>query len=421
MTAAATRVGTPIAQQLSTLLDVAEQVAAPMQPALPVIDRDAIALGLAGVHPSFLRHARSESATAYRLTHCCEPPAFREAPTFYVSNHPTRRMAQPMTTTPHRLDLHAHAVTPACRAALARAGVELIGGIPVPPWSPELALEFMDAHGIRRQYLSLSDPGVDFLRPKEACSLARESNDELAAVAVESAERFGAFATVSLHNVDAACAEATRALDELALDGVVILSSTTDGRYLGDPALDPLLAELDRRGAWVFVHPTAVPRDARPQYAIPNFIAEYPFDTTRTFISLLFNGAFDRYQRIRWQFAHGGGTLPMLHKRIRALAQYAPLAVDALGLPEGARSLDGDSAPSAFSRSFFDTALIADRPALLAVNAIGGPERLVFGSDWPFAALMYGPSGDPQPELGEVFDPDSRRLIDHHNAKQELT
>jgi 4-hydroxy 2-oxovalerate aldolase len=40
------------------LLDVAEEVAAPLQPQVPVIDRDAITLGRAGVYSSFLKHAR---------------------------------------------------------------------------------------------------------------------------------------------------------------------------------------------------------------------------------------------------------------------------------------------------------------------------------------------------------------------------
>jgi 6-methylsalicylate decarboxylase len=322
-------------------------------------------------------------------------------------------MAQPMTSS--RIDLHAHALPSAYRDALHNGGVDRIGGIPVPAWSPTLALEFMDAHGIERQYLPRSDPGVDFLDRNAAIALARECNDELAAIAAGS-ERFGALAAVSLQDVDAAGAEAARALDDLRLDGIGLLSSSTDGRYLGDPRFESLLAELDRWAAWVFVHPTAVPADARPEYAIPNFIAEYPFDTTRTFISLLFNGAFDRHPAIRWQFAHGGGTLPMLGKRIDTLAAFAPLAVDVLGLPEGARELDVGSATAALERAFFDTALIADGPALLAVEAMSVTKRMVFGSDWPFAPLMYGEDNDPQPALGEVFEPVDRRRIDQDNA-----
>ena len=52
---------------------------------------------------------------------------------------------------PHRIDLHAHYLAPAYKEALRAAGMGLIGGIPVPEWTPELALDFMDSHGIAVQ------------------------------------------------------------------------------------------------------------------------------------------------------------------------------------------------------------------------------------------------------------------------------
>lgn len=43
------------------LLDAAEDVAAPLLPATPTVDRDAVTLGLSGVYSSFLKHARRVS------------------------------------------------------------------------------------------------------------------------------------------------------------------------------------------------------------------------------------------------------------------------------------------------------------------------------------------------------------------------
>ncbi|HEY3187203.1 MAG TPA: 4-hydroxy-2-oxovalerate aldolase [Solirubrobacteraceae bacterium] len=53
------RAGVRTGIDVPALLDVAEEIAAPLQPTVPVIDRDAVTLGLAGVYSSFLKHARA--------------------------------------------------------------------------------------------------------------------------------------------------------------------------------------------------------------------------------------------------------------------------------------------------------------------------------------------------------------------------
>ncbi len=316
---------------------------------------------------------------------------------------------------PHRIDAHAHYLAPHYKEALQKAEMWLIGGIPVPDWTPELALEFMDAEGIAVQMLSVSDPGVEFVEEEGARALARACNNYAAEVAREHPDRFGAFAVLSMSDVDEALREAVRALDELSLDGVGLLSSYA-GRYPGDPVFEPLLSELDSRGAWVMVHPASVAPEHKPELSVPGFIAEYPFDTTRAFISLLFNGVFETHPNIRWQFAHGGGTLPMLRARLSAASAAAREFGPFLGLPEGCALLTPDSARDALAGSFYDTALVADPPALGAVAAVAGPGHLLFGSDWPFAARMYTADGDPQPALGEVFSTDDLLAVEREGA-----
>lgn len=316
---------------------------------------------------------------------------------------------------PHRIDVHAHYIAPAYREALIHAEMWMIGGIPAPDWSPELALAFMDAHGIQRQMLSVSDPGVEYVPADKRLDLARACNDYVASVMAEHQGRFGAFAVLPLSDPAAALGEAVRALDGLHLDGIGLLSSS-EGKYLGDPTFEPLIAELARRGAWVFVHPTAINPTDKPSYQTPDFIAEYPFDTTRAIISLIFNGTFDRHPDIRWHFAHGGGTLPMLHLRLTALGASAKEFGAALGLPAGSSILTNESVPRALSGVLYDTALIADEPGLVAVSAMAGADRLIFGSDWPFAARLYTNDSDPQPALREAFDADLLQKIERQTA-----
>lgn len=301
----------------------------------------------------------------------------------------------------HRVDLHAHYLAPAYLKALADRGITTLSSLPIPEWSPASALRFMDAHGIAFQMLSLSDPGVRFVAdPAEALALARTCNDYAAEVVRAHPRRFGALAFLPLFDVAAATAEAVRALDALDHDGVGLLSSE-GGRYLGDPSFEPLLAELDRRHAWVFVHPTSVPEDDRPSYGIPDFVCEFPFDTTRTIVSLLVNGTFQKHPRIRWHFAHGGGTVPMLRARLNAVTA-------AIGRPAAEKQL---------AALAYDTALIADAPELEAVKAMAPARHILFGTDWPFAGRLFKPKGDPQPQLSDVFGDDARHAIDRRNAR----
>lgn len=320
----------------------------------------------------------------------------------------------------NRVDVHAHYLAPAYLAALKASGIGLIGGIPIPQWSPQRALRFMDLHGIQIQMLSVSDPGVNFVAPGQAGQLARECNDYVAGVVRQHPKRFGAFAVLPVQEADQGRAEAINALDKLEMEGVGLLSSY-EGRYLGDPLFEGLMSDLNRRSAWVFVHPTAVADTDRPAYSIPNFIAEYPFDTTRTIISLLFNRTFERYPKIRWHFAHGGGTIPMLRPRLSALAGNAKQFGALLGLPKPATGLTAKSPERALKKSFYDTALIADAPGLEAVQALAGGKKILFGSDWPFAERLYNDKKfDPTPALSKTFSASKRRGIDRLNARAEF-
>jgi 6-methylsalicylate decarboxylase len=317
---------------------------------------------------------------------------------------------------PGAIDVHAHFLPPRYREALAEAQIWTIGGLPVPEWSPELAIAFMDAHGLAAQVLSISDPGVEFLAAAEGAALARQCNDYAAQLIAEQ-PRFGALAVLPSQDPDAAVTEAVRALDELGLDGVGLLSSS-GGHYLGDPRYAALMETLDARNAWAFVHPTAPAQ--RPSYEIPDSITEYPFDTTRTIVSLIFNGLFARYPRIRWHFAHGGGTLPMHALRLRSLAANAREFGEVLGLPAGASSLDRGSFAAAVERSYFDTALVADPASLEAVRLLAGAPRIVFGSDWPFAARLYPDSGELQPAVDDVFSEAQAAAIRRTTAEGQL-
>ncbi len=80
-----------------------------------------------------------------------------------------------------RIDTHLHIVPPRYAAWLAERGYTA-GGMPIPPWSTDAALDVMDAHGVAAGLLSISTPGVHLGDDAEARSKAREVNEDAAAV-----------------------------------------------------------------------------------------------------------------------------------------------------------------------------------------------------------------------------------------------
>jgi predicted TIM-barrel fold metal-dependent hydrolase len=282
-----------------------------------------------------------------------------------------------------RVDTHVH-VTPQCYlAALERVfGGRLPG---VVPSSRDGLLELMERYEIDAAVVSLGPPGVYLGDQVQANELARRLNEEAAELVRSEPARLAALAALPLPDVDAAFAELAYALDELRLDGVFLLTNI-GGTYLGDEAWGKLFDELERRGAYVFVHPTLPPHPLPLQH--PVWLYEFPFETTRAVAQLVYSGTLERCPGVRIQLAHLGGTVPFLAHRLASLADREPAAAERA--PAGA--------PAYLRRLFYDTALSNNRVALASTLEATDLEHVVFGTDWPYAALSQT-SSDPAPGL----------------------
>jgi 6-methylsalicylate decarboxylase len=296
-----------------------------------------------------------------------------------------------------RIDAHGHLIPEAYRAELEKREIET--GYPLPPATPEIFSTVMEEHGIDAAIVSLSPPGVWFGDAGLAKELSRLVNEETAALVREQPSRFAGLATLPLPDVDAALGEIAYAYDELGLDGVALLSNH-DGTYLGDPAFDPIFAELERRGAYVFVHPIQ-PATPSPLPEAPVWLQEFPFDTTRAVTNLIYSGTLERCPHVRLQLAHMGGTAPFIAHRIAEWAGREPARAEAA--PAGALAY--------LENLYYDTGLANNRVAVAAVRELAGLDRILFGTDWPYAVLA---DGDPGVGLG--LDGEERVKVDETNV-----
>ncbi|BBJ43912.1 amidohydrolase [Streptomyces antimycoticus] len=305
-------------------------------------------------------------------------------------------------TFPARIDVHQHIVPPLWAETLAAHGLDS-GGWAIPAWSPTSALAMMDQQGIATGVLSVTSPGIHLGSDAQARDLARAVNEYGAEVVRDHPGRFGHFASVPLPDVDAALTETAHALDTLGADGVVLMSNA-HGRYLGDPDFEPLWAEIDRRGATVFVHPAQPPMPLLPGTPAP--LADYVFDTTRTALNLVLNGVMSRYPNMRVILSHGGGFLPYAAYRFSGLTSTV---VD--------RERNAEDILRDLKRFYFDTALSASPSALPALLAFAEPGHVLYGSDWPFAPQDAGTYYNHYLETYPDYDPGQAEAIDRGNAE----
>ena len=274
---------------------------------------------------------------------------------------------------PHRIDVHHHILPPDYVATVGddRIGPLILAGR-TPEWTPAMSVEAMDRNGIATAITSISAPGLWFGDNEESVRLARICNDYAASIRLDHPGRFGVFACLPLPDVDASLAEIAYALDTLKADGIGLLTSYGD-RYPGDAAFQPVFDELNRRRAVVYFHPTNAPcSQCLPE--IPAATLDFPFDTTRAVVSLLYSGAFARCRDIRFIFSHAGGTVPFLAERIARL-----------GARPGFREMVPNGVLPELERLYYDTALSANWLAFRSLLELVTPDKILFGSDYPFA------------------------------------
>jgi 6-methylsalicylate decarboxylase len=312
-----------------------------------------------------------------------------------------------VSTAVSKIDVHAHYLPADYREALIANGHAEPDGFPVmPEWSAEAHLAMMDRVGIGTSMLSVSTPGVAF--GEDPAAWARRVNEAGARTVRDHPGRFGLLASLPLPDVEAARAELAYALDDLAADGVVLLTNV-DGVYVGDERFDPLFADLDRRRAVVFLHPTSPACFEATSLGYPRPMLEFLLDTTRAVADLVLRGRLERHPRIELIVPHAGAALPVLADRIAGLAGMFSVGgrdageIDVIGTLQRLHYEVGAGFP--FPRHI---------TALLKLVDAG---RLLYGTDFPFGGVPGIEANADTLERSTLLEPDDMRSVLRGNAE----
>ena len=288
-----------------------------------------------------------------------------------------------------RLDLHTHYYPPAYFERIERSGGDFsfgtsptgqriirykgarFFGVTAPMTDVAKRLEDMDRVGIDTEVLSLSTPNVYFVEGKAQADVARLANDAYAELAQKHPGRFLGFASIPMDDPDAALDELRRAMDELRMQGVVVLSNIR-GRALADPVYRPFFEEADRRKVCVFVHPMIpAAADAFTEYVLGPIVG-FPFDTTVAIAKLCYAGVFKQLPNIRWLVGHAGGAIPYLMERMDSgWRDFAECRVSI------------DQPPSLYLKQLYYDTVTFSPHNLRMLRDIVGADHLAMGSDYP--------------------------------------
>jgi aminocarboxymuconate-semialdehyde decarboxylase len=244
-------------------------------------------------------------------------------------------------------------------------------GVTAPMTDPALRLADMDRVGIDVEVLSVSTPNVFFAEGEAQVDVARTVNDAYAELCAAHPRRFKGFASIPMDAPDGALRELERALGELKLNGVVLLSNIR-GRALTDEIYRPFFEEANRLGACIFLHPMLPAQaEAFGEYVLGPLVG-FPFDTSLAVARMCFHGMFRDFPDIRWVVGHLGGAIPYLME---------PLDNGHRDFAECRARID--ELPSTYlKRLHYDTVSFSG-PALRMVRELVGVDHMVMGSDYP--------------------------------------
>jgi aminocarboxymuconate-semialdehyde decarboxylase len=260
--------------------------------------------------------------------------------------------------------------SPSGQTIITHRGARFFGVTP-PMTDVGKRLEDMDRVGIDVEVVSLSTPNVFFTDAEHQPEIARMVNDAYAELTAQHPTRFKGFASIPMDAPDAALQELHRAIDELKLNGVILLSNI-GGQPLTSPAYRPFFEEANRMKLCILLHPM-LPANTDPfrEYVLGPIVG-FMFDTTLAVARMCYDGMFRDFPDIRWIVGHLGGAVPYLMERMdNGYRDFVECRAKI------------DELPSTYlKRLYYDTVNFNSHVLLMVRNMIGA-DRMVMGSDYP--------------------------------------
>ena len=236
----------------------------------------------------------------------------------------------------------------------------------------DLRIKNMDRVGIDVSVVSLTCPNVYWGSEKVSLAAAQTMNDEMARARKARPDRIQWLCSLPWQHGKAALAELKRSLKAGAC-GVMALANI-GGEPLTAPAFERIWRAIDAAKLPVLIHPTAPPgvkEMAMQQFQLTASIG-FTTDTTLAVARMIYDGFFDRFQKLKIIASHGGGTLPYLIGRLDQCYEHIPACRAKI-----------KEKPSLHARRIYaDSVVFSDEVLAMAVSVFGSA-NVLYGSDYP--------------------------------------
>jgi predicted TIM-barrel fold metal-dependent hydrolase len=290
---------------------------------------------------------------------------------------------QPVTVNGRRvktIDVHAHCHFREATALIGEEARNLtraaVRGTPEAYIVVNDRIRHMDAQAIDMEVLSINPFWYEKDRDL-AAKIVGIQNEKLAELVAAHADRFAAFASLTLQDPQLAVRELETAMRKQGLRGAAI-GGVVAGAEFSDPKFHPVWAKAEELGAVLFIHPQGVPELA-PRLKGNGWLANLvgnPLETTIALQHLIFEGTLDRFPGLKIIAAHGGGYL----------ASYAARSDHACFVGEGFcdKNIKLKKQPSEYLSQLYFDSLVFTPEALRHLVAQVGAGRIMLATDTPY-------------------------------------
>jgi aminocarboxymuconate-semialdehyde decarboxylase len=209
-------------------------------------------------------------------------------------------------------------------------------------------------------------------KPEHCLEISRFLNDHIAEIAERYPKRFIGLGTIPMQNYELAIREMERC-KKIGLVGIEIGSNVNDIN-LNEPQFFPIYQAAQEMDLAIFIHPwNMMGARQMSKYWLP-WLVGMPAETNRAICSMIFGGVFEKFPRVRFAFAHGGGSFPANIGRIEKGFHVRP----------DLTAIDNDVNPRKYLGHFYVDSLIHDENFLRYVMNLMGEDRICLGTDYPF-------------------------------------